>query len=319
MIYSSILETIGHTPLVHLQHFSKDIGSNVYLKMESLNPGGSHKARIALGMINDAEGKGILTPGSGQTIVEPSGGNTGVGLAMAANLRGYKLILVIPDNYSPEKQKLLRLFGAEIVLSNSQLGNNSHGEKAMELQLENPEYVLLNQQRNQANPATHRTTTAVEIINDFSMSQDEKDIHYMVAGIGTGGHITGVGERLKDKWPSMRVLGVEPEACDLLNDKHAPHDIQGLSVGLIPDALNVNVLDGMVKVRTQDCLNMIRHIAKKESISLGVSSAANLVAIELLSQRDVPSGSNILTFSYDGVDSYLDYFSETQPASITAV
>ena len=145
MLHNSILDAIGHTPIVRLAQFSEDLGIEVYAKLESLNPGGSHKARIALGMILDAERRGVLIRDSGQTIIEPSGGNTGIGLVMAGNVLGYKVVLVIPDNYSPEKQKLLRLYGAKVVLSDSRLGNNSHGEKCMELQLENPSFVMLNQ------------------------------------------------------------------------------------------------------------------------------------------------------------------------------
>lgn len=156
MLHNSILDAIGHTPIVRLAQFSEDLGIEVYAKLESLNPGGSHKARIALGMILDAERRGVLMRDSGQTIIEPSGGNTGIGLVMAGNVLGYKVVLVIPDNYSPEKQKLLRLYGAKVVLSDSRLGNNSHGEKCMELQLENPSYVMLNQQRNGANPQIGR-------------------------------------------------------------------------------------------------------------------------------------------------------------------
>lgn len=183
MIYQSILELIGNTPIVHLGALSGELGLDVYVKLESSNPGGSHKARIALGMILDAERKDILVRGEPQTIVEPSGGNTGIGLAIAGNILGYKVVLVIPDNYSPEKQQLLQLYGAEVVLSDSRLGNNSHGQRAMELQLENPTYVMLNQQRNSANPETHRHSTAQEIIRDFG----DREVDCFVAGIGTGG------------------------------------------------------------------------------------------------------------------------------------
>ena len=200
MLHNSILDVIGHTPIVRLAQFSEDLGIEVYAKLESLNPGGSHKARIALGMILDAERRGVLIRNCGQTIIEPSGGNTGIGLVMAGNVLGYKVVLVIPDNYSPEKQKLLRLYGAKVVLSDSRLGNNSHGEKCMELQLENPNFVMLNQQRNGANPQTHRDTTAPEILRAFG----EQRVDYFVSGIGTGGHITGIGETLKAAWPAMR-------------------------------------------------------------------------------------------------------------------
>ena len=303
MIHESLLQAIGETPVVRLADFSAETGLEVYAKLESLNPGGSHKARIALARVRDAEARGILVPGCGQTIIEPSGGNTGIGLAMAGNLLGYRVVLVIPDNYSPEKQKLLRLYGAEVVLSDSRRGNNSHGEKAMELQLENPGYVMLNQQRNPANPEIHRRTTAQEILRDF----DDRPLDCLVAGIGTGGHITGLGETLKARWPHLRVFGVEPEQCDLLNDRHAPHEIQGLSIGLVPRILNLGVLDGMLKVSKSACLERVRHTMRTDAISLGLSSAANLVAIAELA-HELPTGTRVLTLVYDGVDSYLPHF-----------
>ncbi len=254
-------------------------------------------------MIADAERRGILVRGKGQTILEPSGGNTGIGLIIAGNLLGYKVVLVIPDNYSAEKQKLLRLYGAQVILSDSRNGNNSHGQKAMELQLKNPDYVMLNQQRNPANPEYHRKNTALEVIDAFG----NLNIDYFIGGIGTGGHITGIGEILKEQWPSLKVFGVEPEQCDLLSDQHAPHEIQGLSVGLIPSILNLDILDGMIKVTLDECLNMIHRILKSESVSLGISSAANLVAVSKITPN-APEGSVMLTMVYDGVESYLSYF-----------
>ncbi|WAG77351.1 PLP-dependent cysteine synthase family protein [Metapseudomonas furukawaii] len=303
MIHESLLQAIGETPIVHLAAFSAETGLNVYAKLESLNPGGSHKVRIALAMVRDAETRGVLVPGSGQTIIEPSGGNTGIGLAIAGNILGYRVVLVIPDNYSPEKQKLLKLYGAEVVISDSRRGNNSHGEKAMELQLENPDYVMLNQQRNPANPEIHRRTTAQEILRDF----DDQPPDCLVAGIGTGGHITGLGEPLKARWPHLRVFGVEPEQCDLLSDRHAPHEIQGLSIGLVPSILNLGVLDRMLKVSKQACLDRVRSTMRSDGISLGLSSAANLVAIAGLTS-ELPTGARVLTLIYDGVDSYLSHF-----------
>ena len=303
MIYASILEIIGDTPTVRLRALSAKLGLDVYAKLESLNPGGSHKARIALGMILDAERRGILVRGQQQTIIEPSGGNTGIGLAIAGNILGYKVVLVIPDNYSPEKQKLLRLYGAEVVLSDSRLGNNSHGQRATELQFDNPSYVMLNQQRNSANPETHRHTTAQEIIRDFG----DRKVDCFVAGIGTGGHITGIGETLKLHWPKMRVFGVEPEQCDLLADRHASHEIQGLSIGIIPSILNLSVLDGMLKVSKAECQDMVQQTMRSDAISLGISSAANLVAVSKLAE-ELPGDSLVLTMIYDGVDSYLSYF-----------
>lgn len=303
MIHESLLQAIGETPVVRLAAFSAETGLEVYAKLESLNPGGSHKARIALAMVRDAEARGILRPGSGQTIIEPSGGNTGIGLAIAGNILGYRVVLVIPDNYSPEKQKLLRLYGAEVVLSDSRRGNNSHGELAMALQLENPGYVMLNQQRNPANPEIHRRTTAREILRDFATLPPD----CLVAGIGTGGHVTGLGETLKAAWPQLRVFGVEPEQCDLLADCHAPHEIQGLSIGLVPAILNLGVLDGMLKVTKQDCLARVRQTMRGDGVSLGLSSAANLAAIAQLA-TELPRGTRVLTLIYDSVDSYLAHF-----------
>lgn len=302
MLVDTILDAIGNTPTVKLHRLSADTGSSVYAKMESLNPGGSHKARIAYAMILDAQRKGILVRGSGQTILEPSGGNTGIGLAMAANLLGYKIVLVIPDNYSIEKQKLLRAFGAQIVLSDSRRGNNSHGEKAIELQFENPDFVMLNQQLNPANPEVHRLVTGPEIISAFGQTA----VNYFVGGVGTGGHISGIGEALKAHWPALKIYGVEPAQCDLKNGYHAAHEIQGLSIGIIPRNMNFDILDGMIKVEKDECVSMLKKTMQTESISLGISSAANLVAVAKLAPH-VSKGSVILTMVYDGVDSYLSY------------
>lgn len=303
MIHSSLLSVIGNTPVVRLPEFSAETGFEVFAKLESLNPGGSHKVRIALAMIRDAEARGILVPGSGQTIIEPSGGNTGIGLAIAANILGYRVLLVIPDNYSPEKRRLLRLYGAQVVLSDSRRGNNSHGERALELQLEHPEYVMLNQQRNPANPDIHRRTTALEVLRDFHDSPPD----CLVAGIGTGGHITGLGEVLKASWPTLGVFGVEPEECDLLRNLHRPHGIQGLSIGLLPGILNLAVLDGMIQVSRFECLARVRKTMHEDGLSLGLSSAANLVAIARMAGEWM-RGTRVLTLIYDGVDGYLPEF-----------
>ncbi|WP_176048822.1 PLP-dependent cysteine synthase family protein [Burkholderia sp. BCC1644] len=303
MIFDSILDLIGKTPIVRLASVSGDTGLSVYAKLESFNPGRSHKARIAFGMVLDAEHKGRLVRGRGQTILEPSGGNTGIGLAMIGNVLGYKVILVIPDNYSPEKRRLLEMYGATIVLSDSRRGNNSHGEKAMEMQLEHPDYVMLNQQRNPANPEAHRQATAREIIDEFA----DYSLDAFVGGIGTGGHITGIGEVLKQWRPGIQVFGVEPEQCDLLRGKHASHEIQGLSIGIVPDVLNLSVLDGMIRVSKDECLAMVKSVMRRDAISLGISSAANLVAVSKLATVLKPRA-DVLTMIYDDVDSYISYF-----------
>lgn len=306
-IKQSILDAVGKTPIIRLARYSDSVNCDVYAKLENFNPGGSHKVRIAIGMILDAEQRGILQRGSGQTILEPSGGNTGIGLAIGAALFGYKVLLVIPDNYSPDKQLILRLYGAQVVLSDSSRGNNSHGEKAMEIQLQNPEYVMLNQQRNQANPEIHRTNTSEEILSAFGDTR----IDYFVGGIGTGGHITGIGERLKQHWKDLEVIGVEPEGCDLLCDKHVYHEIQGLSVGVIPDTLNVGIIDQMVQVSKEECVDMVTRIMQTDAISLGISSAANFVAIAKLVPKQIAPGSIVLTMVYDGVEQYLKYFEQS--------
>ncbi|ERZ27673.1 hypothetical protein Q003_03097 [Pseudomonas aeruginosa CF27] len=255
-------------------------------------------------MILDAERKGILVRGKGQTILEPSGGNTGIGLAMAGNILGYRVSLVVPDNYSPDKRQLLELYGAHVVLSDSRKGNNSHGELAIQILLEHPEFVMLNQQRNPANPQAHREATALEILRDFA-GQPPPDFFF--AGIGTGGHITGVGEVLRNHWPDMAIYGVQPEQCDLLDDRHAPHEIQGLSIGIVPEVCNLGIVTGMVGVSKSACLSMIREVLQNDSVSMGLSSAANLVAVLNMASA-MPSGARVLTMIYDGVESYMDAF-----------
>lgn len=304
LLANSIVEAVGRTPVVKLAAYSNAVGCEVFAKLENLNPGGSHKVRIALAMVLDAERRGLLRRHSGQTLLEPSGGNTGIGLAIAGALFGYRVILVIPDNYSKEKRTILRLYGAKIILSDSKTGNNSHGMKAMEIQLAHPEYVMLNQQRNPANPEIHRTTTAQELLDVFA----EQPIDYFVAGIGTGGHITGIGERLKREWLSLGVIGVEPDGCDLLNNRHSHHEIQGLSVGIVPDVLNVSVIDRMIQVTKKECVDMVSTIMSGDAINLGISSAGNFVAIGKLAGSVIPSGSRVLTIIYDGIDQYLGYF-----------
>ncbi|HHM6085297.1 TPA: PLP-dependent cysteine synthase family protein [Pseudomonas aeruginosa] len=304
MIYDSLLDLIGRTPVIRLSKLSARLGVSVFAKLESFNPGGSHKARIALWMILDAERKGILERGKGQTILEPSGGNTGIGLAMAGNILGYRVTLVIPDNYSPDKRQLLELYGAHVVLSDSSKGNNSHGELAIQILLAHPEFVMLNQQRNPANPQAHREATALEILKDFA-GQPPPDFFF--AGIGTGGHITGVGEVLRNHWPDMAIYGVQPEQCDLLDDRHASHEIQGLSIGIVPEVCNLGIVTGMVGVSKSACLSMIREVLQNDSVSMGLSSAANLVAVLNMASA-MPSGARVLTMIYDGVESYMDAF-----------
>lgn len=304
MIYSNILEIVGKTPIVHLNYLSEKLGVNIYAKLESLNPGGSHKIRAAISMIEAAEKSGKLIPNKGQIILEPTGGNTGIGLAIASAIKGYKITLVIPNNYSKIKIKLLEIYGANIILSDSKKGNNSHGELAMELLLRNPNYILLNQQKNPAHPAIHYSKTAQEILDSFK----EKPIDYFIGGIGTGAHITGIGKRIKEKNIQTKIIGVEPEGCSLNENKHISHKIQGLSIGIIPDVLDLSIIDEIIKIDFNSCLEMIYYIMSTHGLSIGISSAGNLVAIKKLVTLRKIKNKNFLLLIYDGVESYLDQF-----------
>lgn len=300
-LYGSVLEAIGRTPVVRLARLDADLGRQVYVKLELLNPGGSHKVRIALNMVLDAEHQGFLERNSGQTIIESTGGNTGIGLAMASAVLGYRLVLVIPDDYSPAKQRLLRAYGAEVMLSDHRRGNNSHNELAMKLLLQNPDWVMLNQQINPANPAAHEEYTSQEILGSFG--EDLPDA--MVAGVGTGGHLTGVGRVLRKHKPDLRIGAVVPEGCSLLGDCFVPHGIQGLSIGVVPPVLDTGLIDDEISVRESDAIAMMGRLMRTEGLAVGVSSAANAVAA-LEYARRLPEGSKVLTFAYDGAHEYLD-------------
>lgn len=301
MIASSLLDLVGATPVVELRRLTADLHRQVFVKLELLNPGGSHKVRIALGMVLAAEEEGLLARGSGQTILEPTGGNTGTGLAMVAALLGYRLVLVIPDNYSPAKQRLLRAYGAEVVLSDHRRGGNSHGEKAIELQFEHPDWVLLNQQAHPANPATHERTTAVELLAAFAGELPD----VLVAGVGTGGHLTGVGRTLRRHRPDLHVAAVVPPGCSHLRDHFAVHGLQGLAVGLVPANLDVALVDEEITVAVPEAAAMMRTLMRTEGLAVGLSSAANVVAA-LRCAAGRPPGTRVLTFAYDSAADYLD-------------
>jgi len=296
----SVLDVIGHTPIVRLARLDAELGRELYVKLENLNPGGSHKVRIALSMVLDAEREGILQRDRGQTIIESTGGNTGIGLAMAAAILGYRLVLVIPDNYSPAKQKLLQRYGAEIVLSDHTLGNNSHADLALQMLFDNPDWVMLNQQANPANPLIHEQTTALEILETFGGVAPDA----MVAGVGTGGHITGIGRVLRKHNPALRIAAVVPEGCSLFENRFVTHDIQGLAVGLVPAVLELDLVDEELSVGYPDAVAMVSRLMRTEAIAVGVSSAANVVAASRYA-LSLPSGSRVLTFAYDGVQDYL--------------
>jgi cysteine synthase A len=297
MPYGSILETIGRTPHVRMQRLF-DPGISVWSKLERANPGGSIKDRIALSMVEDAEARGLLGPGS--VIVEPTSGNTGIGLALVAAVKGYRLILVMPDSFSIERRKLMAAFGAEFDLTPRELGMRGAMARAEEIAAETPGAWIPAQFSNPANPRVHRETTAREILQDFPEGLD-----LLVTGVGTGGHITGCAEVLKEQWPDLRVYAVEPTLSPVLSGgTHTPHPIQGIGAGFIPEVMRVELLDGIVAVAPEDAMDYARRSAREEGVLIGISSGAALAAVAQL-RPDLPDGSRVLTFDYDSGERYL--------------
>lgn len=293
----NILETIGNTPHVRLNKlFNKNI--EVWVKLEKANPGGSIKDRIALAMIEDAEAKGILK--SDSVIVEPTSGNTGIGLAMVAAVKGYQIILVMPESMSIERRRLMAAYGAKLELTPREKGMNGAIEKAKELIERNRNFWMPMQFDNPANTKVHRDTTAQEILKDFPDGLD-----YLITGVGTGGHITGVAEVLKEKFPNLKVFAVEPELSPVLSGGNpGPHPLQGIGAGFIPSILNTSILDGIIQVSKDASFNFAVRAAKEEGIFIGVSSGASLAAIDK-KLEDIPEGSKVLTFNYDTGERYL--------------
>jgi cysteine synthase len=297
MPFDSILETIGRTPHVRIQRLF-DPGISVWSKLERANPGGSIKDRIALSMVEDAEARGVLGPGS--VIIEPTSGNTGIGLAMVAAVKGYRLILVMPESFSIERRKLMAAYGAEFDLTPRELGMKGAIARAAEIAAETPDAWIPSQFANPANPAVHRRTTAQEILDDFPEGLD-----FLVTGVGTGGHITGCAEVLKEQWPSLRVYAVEPTLSPVLSGgTHSPHPIQGIGAGFIPDVMRPELLDGIVGVAPEDAMAYARRSAREEGVLIGVSSGASLAAVAQL-RPQIPDGSRVLTFDYDSGERYL--------------
>ena len=297
MIYSSVLETIGNTPHVRVNRLY-DPRVSVWAKMERQNPGGSIKDRIGLAMIEDAEARGIIGPGS--VIVEPTSGNTGIGLALVGAVKGYRVILVMPESMSVERRKLMQLYGAELDLTPRELGMKGSIARAQEIVQQTPGAWMPMQFDNPANPDVHRRTTAEEIARDFPDGLD-----YIVTGVGTGGHITGVAEVLKPRWPGLKVFAVEPTLSPVLSGgTHSPHSIQGIGAGFIPGVMRPELLDGILQVAPEDAMAYARRAAREEGLLVGVSSGASFAAVaQLLPQ--VPDGSRILAFTYDTGERYL--------------
>ena len=294
---NTILETIGNTPHIRINKLFP--GAEVWIKSERSNPGGSIKDRIALAMVEAAERDGSLGPGG--TIVEPTSGNTGVGPAMVAAVKGYKLVLVMPESMSIERRRLMLAYGATFDLTPREKGMKGAIERAMEIVETTPGAWMPQQFENPANIDVHVRTTAQEILNDFG----DTPIDVLITGVGTGGHITGVAETLKKVWPGLKVFAVEPELSPVISGgQPGPHPIQGIGAGFVPRNLHTDAIDGVIKVDANVAKDMARRAAREEGMLVGISSGATLAAI-LQKLPDLPDGVRVLGFNYDTGERYL--------------
>lgn len=296
MKYENILKTVGNTPQVRLSKLFPN--QEVWIKLEKQNPAGSIKDRIALAMVEDAERKGIIRPGD--TLIEPTSGNTGVGLAFVGATKGYHVIIVMPESMSVERRRLVALYGAKLVLTPREKGMKGAIARAEELQQEIPGSWIPQQFTNEANPRIHAETTAQEILTDFPEGLD-----YLITGMGTGGHITGVGRELKRAFPSLQVIGVEPADSPIITEgRSGPHALQGIGAGFIPDTLDTSVLDSVIKIEQEEAYTFARRLAREEGILGGISTGASLAAVaRKISELKEPK--RILTFNYDTGERYL--------------
>ena len=294
---ANILETIGNTPHILINRLFGD-RAEVWMKSERANPGGSIKDRIALAMIEDAERTGKLKPGG--TIIEPTSGNTGIGLSMVAAVKGYKIILVMPESMSLERRRLMLAYGAKFDLTPKEKGMSGAVDRARELVAQTPNSWMPQQFDNPANVEVHRRTTAQEILRDFA----DTPIDAIITGVGTGGHITGCAEVLKPVWPNLKVFAVEPALAPLLSGgKAGPHPIQGLGANFIPSILNTGILDGIIDVDANEAKEMARRAAREEGLLIGISSGAALAGVAM--KLPELEGKRILTFNYDTGERYL--------------
>ena len=292
-----ILQTIGHTPHIRINRLF-GAGQNVWVKSERANPGGSIKDRIALAMVEDAEASGALKPGG--TIVEPTSGNTGIGLAMVAAVKGYKLILVMPDSMSIERRRLMLAYGASFDLTPREKGMKGSIARAQEIVAATPGAWMPQQFENPANVAVHVATTAQEILHDFPEGLDA-----LITGVGTGGHLSGCAQVLKAAWPALKVFAVEPAASPVISGgAPSPHPIQGIGAGFIPTNLHIALLDGVITVDAEAAREMARRSAREEGMLVGISSGATLAAIAH-KLPELPAGSRVLGFNYDTGERYL--------------
>jgi cysteine synthase A len=293
----NVLQTIGNTPHVRINNlYPKEV--EVWMKLERSNPGGSIKDRIALNMVEDAEKKGVLKPGS--VIIEPTSGNTGIGLAMVGAVKKYRVILVMPESMSVERRNIMLAYGAEIELTAREKGMKGSIARALELHKETPNSWIPSQFDNPSNPQAHEKFTAEEILKDFP-----DGIDYLITGVGTGGHISGVSKILKQKFPNLKVLAVEPELSPVIGGgEPGPHPLQGIGAGFIPENLNTRLLDGAIQVSKDEAFKFTKEAARKEGLFIGISSGASLAAVA----KKIPEfkrGSKILTFCYDTGERYL--------------
>lgn len=297
MKFQNTLETIGNTPVVKINKLF-DTGHEVWIKLEKANPGGSIKDRIALSMIEDAEAKGLLNENS--VIIEPTSGNTGIGLALVAAVKNYKLILVMPESMSLERRKIMESYGAQFVLTPREKGMKGAIEKAEELANETANSWIPRQFDNPANVKVHVETTAQEILKDFPEGLD-----YLITGVGTGGHITGLAQVLKQKFPNIKVIAVEPELSPVLSGgAPAPHPLQGLGAGFVPSILDAELLDEIVQINKDEAFEFTKEAAKKEGLFVGISTGAALAAVAKKLPQ-IPVGSTVLTVNYDTGERYL--------------
>jgi len=294
---NNILETIGNTPEVRINKLFGP-NANVWMKLERANPGASIKDRIGLAMIEDAEKRGILKPGS--VIVEPTSGNTGIGLAMVAAVKGYRIILTMPESMSLERRRLLAVYGAELELTPRELGMKGAIAKAQEIVEATPGAWMPQQFENPANISAHLETTVKEIEKDFPEGLD-----FVVTGVGTGGHITACGEYLKKVWPSLKVIAVEPAKSPVISGGDpAPHKIQGLGANFVPANFHRTAVDGVITIADEEAFEWAKRCAKEEGIFVGISTGAALAAVDK-QLKEIPAGSRVLTFCYDTGERYL--------------
>ena len=298
-VYQSITELVGRTPLLQLNRYGKGLPATLLAKLECMNPAGSAKDRVGLYMILDAEARGILQPGA--TIIEPTSGNTGVGLAAAAACKGYRVVLTMPESMSMERRALLRAYGAELVLTPAAEGMSGAIAKANELAQATPGSFVPGQFDNPANPEAHRQTTGPEIWEDT-----EGRVDIFVAGVGTGGTITGVGEYLKEQNPAVQVVGVEPADSPVLSGgKPGPHGLMGIGAGFVPSALNTDIYDEIIRVTSEEAYAAGRAMAQQEGVLVGITSGAALHAASLLAQRPENQGKTIVVLLPDTGERYL--------------